>query len=187
MRKKLNINENHMPYEELKAVYNKCTDAKIKIKLLAILQTWDGQTSLQVAANLHKSDATVRLWIHRYNENSVHGLYSKTHSNRKSYLSPDQKQILQEILIHSPRECGLDRDIWSMRLLAQWIRENFRIEYHPGSLYKLVYSMGYTKQSLKHKRNDLDIKLQKKYEKENNGIFDTNEPDTVFYKEVKPA
>lgn len=67
-RRKLEINQNHCTYKELEKLYHECKDAALKMRLLAILQTWDGIPSLDVAKNLHKSDAYVRKWIHKYNE-----------------------------------------------------------------------------------------------------------------------
>lgn len=74
--------------------------------MLAVLQTWDGKSSLEVARDIHMADANVRKWVHRYNEYGIAGLIDTWHSNRKSYLYPEQKQAVIEALQKSPRECG---------------------------------------------------------------------------------
>ncbi len=48
-RRKLQINKKHCKYAELEKEYDKCQDPAMKTKLLAILQTWDGLTSTDVA------------------------------------------------------------------------------------------------------------------------------------------
>lgn len=179
MRKKLEINSTHMSYNELKQLYGKCNDAKLKIKLLAILQTWDGQTSLEVAANLHKSDSSIRRWIHSFNQYGVSGLHSRTHSNRKSYLSEDQKALVKEVLQKSPRENGFNRSNWSMSLLALWIKKQFSIKYHPGSLYKLVRSLGFTLQRPKKESYNADPELQKQFKQELRQLLKEKDNNTV--------
>ena len=128
-RRKLEINHNHCTYKELEKLYNECKDAALKMRFLAILQTWDGIPSLGVAKNLYKSDAYVRKWIRRYNEQGLDGLADTRGGNRKSYLTDEQKQAVKEALQKSPRECGFNHSNWTMPLLKIWINKQWEIIY----------------------------------------------------------
>ncbi|HOJ10623.1 MAG TPA: hypothetical protein PK733_08520 [Clostridiales bacterium] len=48
-KRKLEINKKHSSYEELEAFYRGCNDTKLRTRILAVLQTWDGKPSTEVA------------------------------------------------------------------------------------------------------------------------------------------
>ncbi|AUG56370.1 hypothetical protein [Acetivibrio saccincola] len=48
-RRKLEISEKINTYEELEALYRDCKDAKFRMRMLAVLQTWDGKPSFETA------------------------------------------------------------------------------------------------------------------------------------------
>lgn len=63
-RRKLEISHKYYSYRKLKDIYDRTNDVAMKLKVLAILQTWDGSTSREVAENLHKSHRYVQKWVH---------------------------------------------------------------------------------------------------------------------------
>jgi transposase len=179
-RRKLEINKKHCSYEELEASYRDCNDAKLRTRMLAILQTWDGKPSTEVAKDIHMADTNVRKWVHRYNEFGIAGLIDTRHSNRASYLSPEQKQAVKEALQKSPRECGLNKSNWTMPLLKKWISKQWGINYKTSSLYDLVHKLGFTLQRPKKQSRNAKKELQEQYKKELQDILANSDDDTVI-------
>lgn len=114
--------------------------------MLAILQTWDGKPSIEVAKDIHMADTNVRKWVRWYNEYGIAGLIDTRHSNRTSYLSPEQRQAVKEALLKSPREYGFNKSNWNIPLLKLWISKQWGINYKASSLYDLVHKLGFTLQ-----------------------------------------
>ena len=48
-RRKLEVSRKINTYEELEASYRDCKDAKLRTRMLAVLQTWDGKPSFETA------------------------------------------------------------------------------------------------------------------------------------------
>ena len=179
-RRKLQINKKHCKYTELESAYDKCQDPTMKIKLLAILQTWDGLTSTDVAKNLHKSDFCIRSWIHKYNTNGINGLKDARSGNRPSYLSEEQKRAVVEALQKSPRDCGFNRSNWTMPLLKLWINKQWGINYKVSSLYDVVHNLGFTLQRPKKQSRNAKKELREQYTDELKELLANVDDDTVI-------
>lgn len=183
-RRKLEINKRHCRHTELEKIYSNCKDAAMQLKLLAVLQVWDGLAATDVAKNLHKSDFFVRYWVHRYNDGGLSGLEDTRHSNRPSYLSEEQKQAVKEALQKSPRECGFNRSNWTMPLLKKWISKQWGINYHPGSLYDIVHGLGFSLQRPKKQSRNGKKELQQQFKQElQKLITETNDNTVILYED----
>jgi transposase len=165
-RRKLEINRKHCKYANLEKIYSDCKDVAIRTKLLAVLQVWDGLTSVDAAKNLHKSDFFVRYWVHRYNTGGLDALKDIRGGNNPSYLSEEQKKAVKEALLKSPRDCGFNRSNWTMPLLKKWINKQLGIDYHPGSLYEIVHGLGFSLQRPKKQSRNANKQLQNQYKQE---------------------
>lgn len=179
-RRKLGINKKHCKYKDLEELYNQCKDAVLQPKLLAILQTWDGIPSTEVAKNIHKSSMYVRRWVHRYNEIGIEGLNDIRGSNRVSYLSEEQKQAVIEALQKSPRECGFNKSNWTMPLLKIWINKQWGIVYKVSSLYDVVHNLGFTLQRPKKQSKNAKPEAREQYKQELKELLDNIDENTVI-------
>ena len=179
-RRRLEVNRKINTYEELEASYKDCKDAKLRTRMLSVLQTWNGKTSLQVAKDIHMSDSNIRKCVHRYNEYGIAGLIDTRYSNRKSYLSPEQKQAVIEALQKSPRECGFNKSNWTMPLLKRWISKQWGINYKASSLYNLLHKLGFTLQRPKKQRRNANKEKQDQFKKELQDLVKNLGDDTVI-------
>lgn len=179
-RRKLEVNRKHCSYEELEASYKECKDANLRTRMLAVLQIWDGKPSLEVAKDIHMAGTNVCKWVHRYNEWGIAGLIDTRHSNKKSYLSSEQKQAVVDALQKSPRECGFNKSNWTMPILKKWINKQWSINYKDSSLYGLVHKIGFTLQRPKKQSRNAKKELQEQYKEELQELFDNSDDDTVI-------
>lgn len=181
-RKKLEINKKHCKYNKTKLenAYKTCRDAKIKIKLLALLQFWDDKTSVEIANNLHKSDSTIREWLHSFNKHGFEGLKQRTKNVSRSWLSEEQLEEIKHVLQKSPRDYGLNYSNWSMPVLAIWIKNNFNITYKPQSLYDIVHKLGFTLQRPKKQSKNFDPELKEEFKKDVQKLVNTSDENTII-------
>lgn len=145
MRERLKVDKTIVPYEYLKQMYTSCSDAKLKIRLLAILHFWGGLNTLEVAERLKMSDFAVRNYLKRFNKFGLEGLNDLPKYVSQSKLTNEQLNSIDEAFGKSPRESGLDYNNWSIPLLAQWIEEQFGIHYSESNVYKIVEKLNYSR------------------------------------------
>lgn len=179
-RRKLEINTRYYSYKELEDLYDQNDDnAAMQLKILILLQTWDGLTSLDVAKNLHKSDGYVRKWIHRYNKYGLSGLSDIRGGHYEGYLTQEQKQTIKEVLQKSPRDCGFNRSNWTMSLLKLWIDKNMKVNYKASSLYDVVHNLGFTLQRPKKQNRKADEELKQQFKDDLKQLIEGLDDDTV--------
>lgn len=63
----------HLPIEDLKALYKKTKKNKLARKYLAIIKLYQGKSTQQVADELFVTPQIVRKWIHRWNDQGPEG------------------------------------------------------------------------------------------------------------------
>lgn len=179
-RRKLQVSHRYYSYRKLNEIYSHTDDAAVKLRILAVLQTWDGLTSREASKNLHVSNRYVRKWVHRYNEGGLSGLKDIRGGYFKGYLSDEQKQTIKGILQKSPVDCGFNRSNWTMPVLKSWINKNLHINYKAGSLYDIVHNIGFTLQRPKKQDRKANPKLQEQFKKELKDSIETSDDNTVI-------
>ena len=179
-RRKLEINTKHCSYKELEALYKSCSDARLKTRILAVLQIWNGKPSTAVEEDIHMSHSNILKWVHRFNKDGIAGLKDNRHSNRISFLSDEQKQAVAEALNKSPRECGFNKSNWTMPLLKQWISKQWGINYKAGSLYDVVHNLGFTLQRPKKQSRNAKKELQEQFIEELKDLVTNSDDDTII-------
>lgn len=179
-RRRLEVTHRYFSYRKLKEIYEHTDDAAMMIKILAILETWDGLSSLEVAENIHMSDRYVRKWVHRYNEAGISGLADTRGGYFTGYLSDEQKQLVKEILQKSPMDCGFNHSNWTMPLLKLWIDKNLNVNYKTASLYDVVHNLGFTLQRPKKQSCKANPQLQEQFKEELKEIIESVDDNTVI-------
>lgn len=179
MRKRLEINKNHVTLEELKQIYNNTKNSNLKIRYLAILYFWKGMSSLEVADLLNKSDSTVRDWAHRFNKYGIDGLIPKKQPGKKCKLTTEQLDTIKQILQNSPRECDFNRSIWTIPLLKIWISKNMNIVYSISGLYALVHRLGFSIQRPKKQSKEANPEQQEEFKKKLKNLLEEDDTNTV--------
>lgn len=77
-------------------------------------------------------------------------------------LNKEQIKQLEQILISGATEYGFDTDLWTLGRIAEVIKKEFGIHYHPGSLSRTMRMLGYSCQKptrIAINRNDRDRQM----------------------------
>ena len=90
----------------------------VRVKALAIRAVALGQSQADAAALCATSRQSVGAWVRRFRQGGVEALAIAPGRGRKRQV--DDKQ-LEQYALQGPRNFGIDRSRWTLRLLAQTV------------------------------------------------------------------
>jgi transposase len=114
----------NMSETEKKELYD-ILDANSLIRYRAkiVLLGGEGYTVHEIREMTNIYDKTIRKWIHRFNDNGVHGLFTEIdYSGMVKINDKTRKEIIQTAST-GPRELGLKFSTWSLRSIAGYVKE----------------------------------------------------------------
>jgi transposase len=115
-------------------------------------------STAQISASLKVDDQTVRRWRRVYVLGGRDGLLSSKHPGRTARLDAAQRAKLTELLLKTPKECGLNRYLWTTQLIADLIQREFGVAYHHDHVGRLLGAMGFTHQKPARRARERDEK-----------------------------
>lgn len=149
--------------EEIKALIKRDDQYLIGIRLYAVLQVALGKPSRQVEELFGISFKQVTNWVHRFEEGGVEGLRDREGRGRKSRLSPEALERIDEALAQSPEVFGYNSATWTGPLLGDWIKKEFNVEYKSAQIYNLLRGMGFSHQKSRPVYPEADPEKQEEF------------------------
>lgn len=120
-----------------------------------------GKTQAWVARSFSVSTATTNAWNKAWKKNKHSGLLSKGRSGRPPKLTKKQLQKVEVVLMKGPKAQGYATELWTLERIAEVIKKNTKVQYHPGHVWKILHDLGWTSQKPEtraRERNDKKIK-----------------------------
>ncbi len=150
--------------DELRREARSRNDARMRIRLQAIVLAKQGRTAEEIAAALDVSRRPVQEWVRRYNQSGMEGLRRRPGQGRQEKLSLEERDRLCTRIEAAPREvdevCTLrGRDI--QRIL----HKEFGKLYHLNSVYALLHRLGYSCLMPRPKHQKADPQAQEAFKK----------------------
>ncbi|MGL5245390.1 MAG: IS630 family transposase [Sarcina sp.] len=179
MKERLTIRKD-IPYEVLKTLYSSEKNARIKTRLLTLLLVLEDNTSVGISKILKQSDATVRKTIHRYNKFGLEGLKDLTLPPKKTILSDEEFNIIDDALIKCPRESGLNYNNWTGEILVKWINLKFNKKISIGTAYNIFKKLKYSKTRAKKLSKRADSETLNKFRDDFSNLINSKSEDTVI-------
>jgi transposase len=88
----------HVEKEELERIYREEKEGRVKERLLAILELYEGKKIKEAARVVRRSGSTIKRWLKLWNENGYKGLIPKFSGGPKPKLNEEEwNKILEEI------------------------------------------------------------------------------------------
>lgn len=103
-----------------------------------------GNTLSAVARAVSASVSSVFRWDETYRKKGLTGLRPRPTPGRPPKLSLSQKKRLTTVLVKGPLAAGYRTDLWTLQRVAQMIRKQFGVAYHPCHVWKLLGSLGWS-------------------------------------------
>ncbi len=107
------------------------------------LENW---MNSDIAVALGVSPAAVSKWLSIADREGAEALRSRTCHGRPSKLPLAQMRQIPEFLWHGAEAYGFRGDVWTCGRVAEVLREEFGVVYHPGHVSRLLKQLGWTPQ-----------------------------------------
>jgi len=132
---------NHKTKEKLLSLRREAHHDKqprIALRIQGIILSLDKHTTGEIASLLKVNRTTIPIWINNWNEEREEGLKEGIRSGRPTYLTSKNLQELYDIIESGPVAYGLNTGVWTSPLIADIIYEEFKADYHPGHVRKIL-------------------------------------------------
>jgi transposase len=100
-----------------------------------------GWKQTQIADALGVSEGAVSQWMKRVKEAGVEGLRHKPPPGATPRLSEDERARLPELLAQGAPSHGFRGEVWTCERVAQVIRREFGVSYHPAHVSRLLKAL----------------------------------------------
>ena len=104
----------------------------------------EGWGPSEVARRVGVRPCSVSRWRQALEREGAEALKAKPHPGRPAYLSPRDKRRLVKLLLRGARKAGYDNDLWTCPRVAELIRHEFGVEYHPGWVWHILRQLGWS-------------------------------------------
>lgn len=119
-------------------------DAMERRRLQALRLLTQGLNQSEVARRLRVVRQSVARWAALERQGGVRALRQAGRAGRKPRLTARQKARLEHYLLAGPQRLGYETSLWSSERVAELIRKEFGVSYHPGHVWKLLVSLGWS-------------------------------------------
>lgn len=108
-------------------------------RLLAIKYLYEGKSRREVTKLLGCTYKTLTTWLDKYIENGLLGLTAAIRHKVACRLSEEQRQQLKEMLLSSkPTAHGIDRNIWTGKIICNVIKHKWGVELKDSRVYEIL-------------------------------------------------
>lgn len=134
------------------------------------LRAWElkqqGWTKREIARALGVTEGAVSQWMKRARKNGVEGLRKRTSPGAASRLSEQQRAQLKEVLAQGAPAHGFRGEVWTCERVADVIRKEFGVVYHPAHVSRLVRALGLSLQKPARRANQRDDEAVRRWKEE---------------------
>ncbi len=115
-----------------------------------------GWKQRDIALALGVTKGAVSLWLKRVREGGVEGLRHRKPSGAPPKLTPEQRGQLLTLLTQGAESFGFRGDLWTQPRIAQLIRRQFGVSYHPSQVGRILRAAGWSRQKPVHRASQRD-------------------------------
>jgi putative transposase len=131
LRPKLSFTQQELDYLT-KLSRSRNQTASIVERSKIVLLSYQGKNDTEISRELKVDYKTVREWIKRVLDLGIkEGLVDKSRSGRPQDISAESRAWVVSLACMKPKDLGYPQEIWTQRLLVEYIRENCITEKHP--------------------------------------------------------
>lgn len=116
----------------------------------------EGKGLNEVARLVKASPSSVHRWKTMKAQHGAAGLKAKPHPGRPSRLTQTQKAQLRDWLVAGSLAAGYDTDLWTCNRVATLIQQQFKVDYHPDHVGKLLHGLGFSCQYPQQRARERD-------------------------------
>jgi transposase len=149
-----------------KTLSSQATDWREGRRLRAFELKQEGWKQKEIADALGVTKGAVSQWMKRAQQEGVEGLRHKPPPGMKPRLSTKQRARLPELLAQGAPAHGFRGDVWTCERVAEVIRKEFGVSYHPAHVSRLVRASGLSLQKPARRANQRDEEAIERWKEE---------------------
>ena len=150
--------------KEWQKLWNKYQEQYIRKRLQAIKYLYEGKTRKEVSAKVGCARESIATWLDIYDEKGLKGLTKLVERERGQSLSKEQKAEMKLMLLEQkPTTYGLDRQIWTGKIIKEVIQQRWQVELKDSRIYDILKEMGLSHQKAHRDYENADIEQQQKF------------------------
>jgi transposase len=115
-----------------------------------------GWKQTEIADALGVSEGAVSQWMKRIEEAGVEGLKHKPPPGAPSRLRDPERAELPELLARGAPAHGFRGEVWTCARVAEVIRKEFGVSYHPAHVSRMVRKLGISLQKPERRADQRD-------------------------------
>ena len=152
--------------DDLSKKLRKTTNARMRLRLLAVSHFIDGKSRYQIARYLKVSRTSVSKWISEYLNNGLDGLKEKERSGRPSRLTNEQCHKIQIFITENAIKFQGGR--LQAKDIQAFIYDEYQITYQSSMIYNLLKKWGFSWVTTLSKHPKQSIQAQIDFKKTSN-------------------
>ena len=149
--------------QDLSKIINSTSDARLRLRLLAVSHFIDGKNRAQISQYLKVSRTSVNKWIQSYLTHGISGLKEKSHTGRPKGLNDCQLKQLKEFIITTAVKPDGGR--LQGKDVQLYISVQFGIQYKKSNIYKLLHALNLSWITTRSKHPKQSIETQEDFKK----------------------
>lgn len=123
----------------------------------------NGYSQAEVARELGVSRQTTSRWHGAWKTGGKNGLAGAGRTGRKCRLAGSELCRLATILLAGAPARGYETNLWTLKRIAQVIRREFGVAYHPGHVWKVLGQLGWSCQRPERKARERNEKAIRRW------------------------
>ncbi len=124
------------------------------------LRAWElkqqGWKQCQIAEALGVTRGAVSQWLKKARQGGVEALHARLAPGPTPRLTPEQKGRLPELLRLGAEAYGFRGDVWTSSRVAEIIRREFGVTYHPDHVGRILHGLGWSVQKPERRAGQRD-------------------------------
>jgi transposase len=120
---------------------------ELERRRFAAIRLWErGEPQASIARQMKVVRQTVARWVKQCRSQGKASLKKAGRAGRKPRLSAKDRQRVEKLLLRGPERLGYETPLWTCPRVADLIEREFGVRYHPGHVWKVLMSLGWSPQ-----------------------------------------
>lgn len=133
------LKKQQLNLEQWQKLYYQNQQSYLRARLLAIKYLAEGKTRTEVSQSLNCTYKTLSNWIDKYLDGGLEKLTESIRHQVSQRLSPAQRQQFRQMLLQqTPIDYGINRNLWTAKIMIQVIKQNWNVQLKDSRIYEII-------------------------------------------------
>jgi transposase len=150
--------------EQWQKYYYHHQQSYLRARLLAIKFLSEGKTRTEVSELVNCTYKTLSSWIDKYIQGGLEKLTESIKHQVPQRLNSAQKQQFKQMLLQQiPIDYGIDRNLWTAKIMIQIIEQRWNVKLKDSRIYEIIQELNLSYQRSHRDYANADKMKQKQF------------------------